>query len=342
MKKTLLLIAVGLLSSAISQAVTEAYSPPIGGVTLSVPASQTRSLTLPLLHAPVGAGAVIGTLTGVGSNYIDAAGANWTPGALSAAANPYYLRIKTGSSAGRVMIVTTTANTDSRVYVNNDGLDLTVSGPVNGDAYELVLADTLLSFFGASTLTGGATADVADNVLIWGGASWQTYYYNTTRSRWELRGLTSLSANNVVLRPDRGFMITRRAATELKMYVSGRVPDLQPKYFHSRSGVTFLSSGIPPTQASTQTLGALSLQTRAEGWLSGTSVSDADSIQVWGGASWQKYYYSSANNRWQLQGLPTLSANNADLTNRPIMIRRLNSAPAANSMISMPMPYTIN
>jgi hypothetical protein len=328
-----------------------AYSPPVGGMTYTVPAGQTRSMALPLVHESTAAGAVLGRISGIGSNYLEDSGANWVAEELSSTANPYYLRIKTGAAAGRVMMVSTTANTASRVYLNNDGTDLTLAGistGANGDVYELVLADTLLDLFGTSTLQGGADATVADNVQVWGGAAWLIFYYNTTRNRWERNTDTgaSPSRDNFVLRPDRGILIARRAATDLTLRINGRVPTTAPRHFHARPGVSFLSNGLPVDI----TLGALGLQTRAAGWQAGavpaTAVNDADLIQVWGGAAWLIFYYDSVNARWQ-RNTDTGASPTRDTFNipagRPIMIRRLSAgASAQDGVITLPMPYAIN
>jgi hypothetical protein len=122
------------------------------------------------------------------------------------------------------------------------------------------------------------------------------------------------------------------------MYVTGRVPEIAPKYFHSRSGVTFLSSGTPVNA----TLGSLAMQTRATGWTSGTVAASCDTIQVWGGAAWLTFYYNSTNLRWERDGDPTNRDAYAIPAGRPVMIRRLSAAAAADSIITMPLPYTIN
>lgn len=339
MKKLIALLLAGVVSAPFAFSAVTAYSPPVGGMTINATAGQTISVALPLLHASVGSGAIVGKISAVGSNYIDVVGANWTAGGFSAVANPYYLRITSGASAGRVMPISTTANTATRLNVVNDGVDLTASGgPVAGDGYEIVLADTLFSMFGANTLQGGPDMASSDNVQIWGGASWQIFYYNTTRNRWERNGFPNINANNVLVRPDRGFIITRRASTTLTMHVSGRVPTLAPVYFHSRAGSTFLSSGVPVTQ----TLAQLGLNTRAAGWVSGTSIATSDTIQVWGGASWQIFFYHSGNNRWQRDGFPNINANSVNLSGRPFVVRRLNPASATDSLLTMSLPYTIN
>ncbi len=314
-------------AAALSHAVTS-YSPAIGGMTISVPSGQTQSISLPLLHESVGTGKTRGLITSVGTNYIDVSGANWTAGQFSSASNPYYLRILSGSSRGRVLLVTTTPNTTNRVTINNDGIDLTGEGGLQpGDRYELVLADTLSSLFG-DAISGGSDASNADNVLIWGGSSWQVYYFNSIRSRWELKDLTFLDVGNTVLRPDRGMLITRRGGTDLTLRVMGRVRQ-----------TTFLVTGVPESENLSVTLSDLALQ-NLPGWVKGNSPDSADTIQIWGGASWQTYYFDSVNNRWQLKGLSFLDAGATKLSGRPVMIQRANSASTTESLITMPLPYS--
>jgi hypothetical protein len=351
MKKLMLLLPVLMVTTLASATVT-AYSPPVGGMTITVPAGQTRSWSIPLLHGSVGAGATVGRIETVGTNFITDSSAGWTAGAFSTTANPYYLRIKTGASAGRVLLVNTaSANTATQMNLKNDGTDLTQAGiatGVNGDIYELVLADTLSSLFGSTTLQGGPNSSTADVVQVWSGTAWQLFYYNTTDLRWELSTDTSASPSrdNFVLRPDRGILIARRAATALTMYVNGRVPDATPRYFQSRPGVTFLSNGLPVGI----TLGTLSMQTIAPGWIAGsdptTATSTADTIQVWSGTAWFVFYYDSVNNRWQLNtdtgASPTRNTFNIP-AGRPIMVRRLTAgATLFDGVVPIALPYTIN
>ncbi|HVT72846.1 MAG TPA: hypothetical protein VHD61_06895 [Lacunisphaera sp.] len=339
--KKLLTLLPALLAAPFASASVTAVSPTVGGETISIPASSTASLSLPLLHASAGSGEMVGIITGVGSNYIDAANANWTAGALSNTAIPYYIRIKTGASSGRIMLVSTTANTSTRVFLSTDGVaPNSAGGVVPGDEYELVLADTLSSLFGSSTLQGGPDINTADNIWVWSSTSWQIYYYNSTRSEWERASdVTPTNRGNQVLRPDRGIMIVRNAPTALKFYVAGRVPDTAPRYFHSRPGVTFLSTGSPTAV----TLGNLNLQNAVPGWTAGTNIAtalaDADYLQIWSSTSWLYYYYDSGYGHWRRTSDVTLS--NRDTisipTGRPIMIVRQGVTTGQN-LILLPAP----
>ncbi|MBI3886738.1 MAG: hypothetical protein HY302_13555 [Opitutae bacterium] len=346
MKNPLLLLP--LLSALASLSASVSYSPPAGGVTVTVPTGLTQHVSLPLLHAAVGPGAIRGRIDSLATGAINVPTAGWTAGAFSDPANPYYLRIISGTAAGRLFMVTTTANTATQLNVFNDNFDLAQQGiatGANGDVYELVLADTLLTLFGTTTLQGGVDAVSADVVQVWGGASWLVFYFNTTRSRWELNtdNAGTPSRNNFVLRPDRGIMIARRAATDLNFVVTGRVPETAPKLSHLRPGFSSLSLGVPAAVS----LGTLALQTRALGWQSGTSGTaavSADLVQVWGGASFLTFYFDSVNLHWQLLG--ETSQTNRDSfvvpVGRPVMIRRgAAAATPAESLVPMVLPYTI-
>ncbi len=300
------------------------------------------------MHASVGSGLLLGRVGAVGSNFIDVPAAGWAPGDLSNAANPYYLRFRTGALAGRVLIVAATANTATRLFLSNDGTDLTrtgLQGGAQGDVFELVLADTLGSFFGSGSLQGGTSA-AGDSVQVWNSDSWLTFYYNSANSRWQRDSdsVASPARNTFVLRPDRGLMITRNAAADFKCYVTGRVPEHAPAYWHLRPGVTLLSIGLPVDV----TLGSLAVQTRATGWQVGanfaTAGSDADLVRVWNGDSWLTFYYDTTNNRWQRYADAAQTNRNPFVISAglPIFVHRLAaSATATDSLVPLVLPYVL-
>jgi len=326
-----------------------ACTPPLGGITFTIPSGQTRALAVPLLHASVGTGAMIARVAAVGANFLDVTSAGWTPAALSTAANPYFVRFRTGTLAGRVLPVAATANTATRVFLSNDGTALTATGlnaGALGDVFELILADTLGTLFNPASLQSGPSPATADSVQIWNGVSWLTYYRHAANNRWQRDSDSTASPtrDTLLLRPDRGLMFTRNASTELKLYVTGRVPDLAPAYWHLRPGVTLLSLGLPVDT----TLGALALHTRATGWQSGanyaTAAATADLVRAWNGVSWQTYYYDTTGARWQREG-DASQANRNTFTlpaGRPVMIHRLTAAPsAAAALLPLVLPYTL-
>ena len=342
MKKYLLLSLLGLAATSLF---ATSYSPPAGGMTISVPTGQTQHVSLPILHAAVGPGAIRGRIDSVGIDSITVPAAGWTAGAFSDPANPYYIRILSGASAGRHYMVSSTANTASQLFVSNEGFSLGQHGITvgsAGDVYELVLADTLLTMFGTTTLQGGASAVTADNVQVWGGASWLVFYFNTTRNRWERDNSATNSMNDFPLLPDRGIMITRRAVSDLNLVVTGRVPEVAPKFFHLRPGFSSLSLGVPADVS----LATLALQTRVPGWQSGTNTNtatvDADLVQVWGGASFLTFYFDSVTGHWQRTGQSTNLDAFVVPVGHPVMIRRNTvGVTVGDNLVPLVLPYTI-
>lgn len=241
-------------------------------------------------------------------------------------------------------MVSSTANTASRIYLNTDSVDLATSGIAQGDAFEVVLADTLSTFFGSGPLSGGADATTADNVQIWAGTSWVTYYYNTPNAKWQRSTDTpdSPARDNIVLRPDRGFMITRRGGGDLSIRFVGKVPDAGSRVVHSRPGVSFLSLGFPRDI----TLGELAFSTRVSGWRTAAdsiSATGADKIQVWNNTAWTIYYLSDSGSWQRITDNGASPSRNSVVipAGRPVMVSRVDSGSGVATFADIPLNYTI-
>lgn len=329
-----------------------ATSRPVGYLVQTIPAGQTRSFSIPLdpdLSTQAGS---VGRLTAVGADYVENSAAAWTPGAFSSADTPYFMRLTSGSHAGRTFRITTTANTATRLNLDNDSLDLTTLsldvGIATGTAFEIIPGDTLASFFG--TTAGGDTLVVqgagdplaADLVQVWGGAAWLNFYYNTTWQRWarDSDTITDPTRNNFLLRSDRGLMLTRRGATPLTLAVVGRVLATPQRAVHARTenALTFLAT----MQTGDVTLGALALQNsdRAAGWRSSSDPTQADILLVWSGATWFSFFHNSVAGHWQRVGDPTPDRDGFVIAaGTPVFVqRRASGSTATDKTISFPAP----
>jgi len=329
----------------------DAVSVAEGAISFQVPSGQTRSISIPLNMSPAGGGQVVGRLTAVGVNYLENVNAGWISGFFSAVDSPFFVRITSGSAVGRIFKIATTPNTSNRIYIYDDGVGLATLGiqtGANGDTFEVFPGDTLLSLFKANLLQGGASSAEADNVLVWGGASYLVFYYNTVRNRWERDSDTAVSPSRdtYALRPDRGVMVTRRGAGDLTLVFAGRVPSQNIQLFHLRPGTTFIATGFPVDMS----LSSLELNdpSRASNWQGApnpsVAASLADLVQVWGGASWLTFYYDTTNRRWQREG--DAAGTNRDgfviPAGRPIFLRRISGGTSAAELtITLPLPYTI-
>lgn len=275
----------------------------------TIPAGQTRSFSVPLDAPASSLGDSVGLITDVGENWLENAAADWVPGVFSSPEYPYFLRLTSGAQSGRLFRIINPANTATRIYVADDGVDLltlAIETGENGAGYEIIPADTLATLFGTAgegnlMLQGGETALEADLVQVWGGASWINFYFNTARDRWarDLDSAASPSRDHFLLRPDRGVMITRRGGSDLNIPTIGRVLISPPRAVHSRTenALTFLAT----MQAMDTTLGELALQTesRTHAWKSAADPTEADLLVVWAGASWFSFYFNSESGHWQ-------------------------------------------
>lgn len=334
---TLLLAALGA-TTALAQ---EGHTRPVGYLVQTIPAGQTRSFSIPFDSDVSSLPGTVGRVTAVGSTYIENANANWTPGAFTTPEAPYFVRITSGAQAGRLFRIITPANTATRLNLDDDGLGLVSLGLATGDngtQFELLPGDTLASFFGTTTPTntlvtkGAGTANDADLVQVWSGASWLNFYYNTTWQRWarDVDVQASPTRNHYLLRPDRGLMIIRRDTTPLEISVLGRVLNTPQRAFHARAGstLTFLAT----MQPFDTTLGALALQTAAHStaWRGDADPANADIIQVWGGASWLRFYFNSATGHWQRVGDPVNRDTFVIRAGVPVLVQRLGTGTSAD------------
>lgn len=330
--------------TAVSLVAQEARSRPVGYLTLTVPPGQTRALSIPFDSDVSSLAASVGKLTASGSNYLENSAAGWTPGAFSSAEAPYFVRITSGPQSGRSFRIVTPANTATRIYIADDGLGLASLNLTAGTRFEIIPGDTLATFFGTGSnvaLQGASTAAGADLVQIWGGAAWLNFYYNTTWQRWarDTDIASDPSRNAILLRSDRGVMVTRRGDTELELGVGGRVLNTPQRAFHTRTdnALTFLAT----MQASDVTLGTLALQSSARslGWKGGPDEKTADILLVWSNTSWLSFYYNTTSGHWQRVGSATNRDNYVIAAGTPVFVQRRGTGTTAeDKTLAFPAP----
>jgi len=294
----------------VSDGVSTVATTPVGRMTWTLAGARDTAVAFPLL-LPVGeiTGHPAGFIAGVGAATLDDSGAGWTPGALANAAAPYLLRITSGAAAGRIFPVS--ANTATRLTLATGAVDLTALGIAPGvDTYELVAGDTLASLFPAGTLQSG-TATTGDLLRLWSGTAWITYYHDGTR--WLRQGAGN--ADNLLVRPDQGWMLTRRGATT-PFVVLGTVPSVAATVDVARSAQNFVS--LLPLR---RTFAEAALHTALPGWASNTANPTAgDYVRIWSGTVWLNYYYDGT--RWVRQGMGDASAAVLFEPGRPVFIVR--------------------
>jgi len=262
-----------------------------------------------------------GLITGLSSSTLTCTGANWTPGVLSRPDAPWFLRITSGAAKGTLVQVSLSdANTDNRVSLLPGEQNLTALGIQPGvDSFELIPAHTLNSLFPLGSLQGGSVTE-ADQVRVWNGTAWLTYYHDGTQ--W-LRGEAG-SAGNTVLRPDQGCVIVRRGATK-SLPLLGKLGGAGLRVFTPAGKKSFIATTPRPVTFAEAALQLL------PGWkVEPAFPTIGDHVQIWTGTVWQTYYFDGSI--WRRQGAGSADAASLFSPGRPVMINR----PAAAAPLSIP------
>lgn len=316
-----LLLAFGLEASA--QTVTTV---PVGAVTVSFPQG-TSCGSLTLEEASV----YVGAVSAAGANSLTVASVgSWVSGAYAVPAAPYAVRITSGVLSGSTFKIT--ANTDVSLTLDTKGINIS-SLLAASDKFRIFPVDTLGTLFGTSSVdfqTGGS-ASAADNILLWSGTAWLTYYHNGTS--WRRSGSLS-NQNDAVLMPDDGFMVIRRPASTLSLVLTGCVRDGAAKLLVKGSASTFAANSFPVNQ----TLASLPFSTMS-GWLKAASASASDNVMVWSGSTWLTFYHNGTS--WRRSG----SLSNQDAysipAGSPYFVRRISSPALDVSYASFNLPYAL-
>ncbi len=311
----------------VSQAQTTATTVPVGFVTRTIPAATNSStpsnttVSVPLYST---ADYVSSVATIDSANQVSLTGAAWTVGQFSNSSAPRLLRVKSSTAVpanvGKFLLVS--ANTTNQLTVTLPAGITTVNSELSvGDTCEIVPANTLGSVFGAASnlpkLTGGATPDVADNVLLWDGSTWLTYFWTgtlgTPNNIWKRTG--NIDRSNTIIYPDEAaFIIRRDTLSSAILTFMGTVPSTSERTDIAASGSTFISNRFPVDA----TLGGLGLQ-NISGWLAGATPDVADKVYIWDAAlaTWATYFWTGTvgtpNNIWKKTG-------NIDRSSTPIPV----------------------
>lgn len=337
----------GFLSFSNAQSVA---TTPVGAMTYSFPATgvgQTAStyIAIPLNNPSIYSGPVA-SLTGTTLTF---AGTPFTTGQLAQAGSPYFARIATGAQAGRTVLVT--ANTANSITVDvtdrssqTTNLDLGGFAVAAGDRIEIIVGDTLASFFGDNTggnpltFSGGTFLSNADTVSIYnkGTAKFDTYFYSTTAGYWRLSNVNA-NANNTVLYPENGVGILRRASRPVVSFtVLGDVPSVKPITKVTTNSSIFSSIRVPAPV----TLAQLQLSN----WTKSNFVSSADTLSLYNPTTgrFDVYFQRADNNQWRKSGGGTVDQSALVIQPEAIVgFLKRGTVSGATSYLSYPLPYTL-
>lgn len=284
-------ICAALLAfSTTAFAQTTAATVPVGYMTYSLPSGATTPVGISLSESNVHTGPVA-TVT---ANAISAANVTWTANQFATAGAPHFVNIMSGAQVGRTLLIT--GNTANTVTVAEGDTPLNTTGfaLAAGDRFEIVPGDTLGTLFGGTAetvaLQGGTSRATADTVEIFNGAVFDSYYFNTTVGTWVV-GESTASANNVVLYPWQGLMVTRKGPNT-SFVVTGRVPST-PLLTRLPSDTNSVVAVRFPTDTTLASLTFSGLGT----WLKGNSPFKSDTISLWTGTRW-KSFWQKPDGKW--------------------------------------------
>jgi len=336
LKISLAALAAGAAFSTQAFAQSNAVSTPVVGFVSTTIAAGTVSGPTPTFIAPVltaapeVTGNLAGTIATVSSNSVTVTSAGWTSNTLSSA--QAYLYITSGSQAGLILQVS--SNTADTVTLETFGINISTAGVATGDAFKLVVGESILSFFGttADGVLGGTAAQFAarqtDTVSVVDSLGVvRTYYYNTDVNQWRRTG-SSANQGSIAISPTSGAIYFRKATSTLPLLQTGTVPATNVKYIVPGTGTIFLSRFFPTDG----TLASFGLQ-NLPGWNTTTDKLVAvDALGVvrtyfWNGTQWRRTG-SSAD-----QGTVVLPAGSAAYTFRP--------GTGAAQILNVVVPYTL-
>jgi hypothetical protein len=261
------------------------------------------------------------------------ANGGWS-GNLADPASPWLLRIMSGPSAG--LLVDIVSNTSSTITLT--GVDVTTLGLTAGSSsFKLVPVDTLATLFGSTTLMGGTSGDLADNVVVFSGGVFVSYYYDTSLGYWRRSGSSSTAnRNNTQLRPESGFLISRRGPT-MDLVFTGTVPETQLVVKTLNTGNAVINSGFPTDT----TLAAFAANTLVPGWRSAATADSADQVVLFSGGVWTSYFFNGTNWRRSFSSSQVSRDTTPISSTAPLIIFRPSGLSGQFTNLVRPMTYSL-
>jgi len=320
----------------------EVYSVPQGVVAIEIPAATnatTPSITpigLSLFNPPVYSGAV----TAVTSNTITDSNAAF--GDLSTVGNQHYIKVTSGTAAGRLFLISSNTGTSLTVALGTPTVNVDATGiaVAAGDHYQIIPADTLGSLFGEKesevVLKTGSDANEADNVVIWDDEEGGYVAFFNDGENWFLAGGFPLPQNDRLIPLDNGMLIVHRDTNPLSIFISGQVPSSVEKTQLPKR--TLISNRFPVDTTLKE-----SKINEAPGWVSSTDFNVADTLAVWLAEDngWVTYYHDGSN--WFTPDFPVPQDDAIIKSNSAVFILRAGDAPVgSNSFMSQKLPYSLN
>jgi uncharacterized protein (TIGR02597 family) len=240
----------------------------------------------------------------VGTKTVTDNDATWTDNQFNTPAGAFYLEVVSGPNAGTTFDVeATTAATKTITLKQN--LPAGTTAPLS---FKLRKHWTFASVFGANNESGmqPGNASTADQVLLYNGATYDTYYYSNAGglvgNGWRKIGGGSADQGNTPIFPDEGVIVKRLGSAPVNVVLIGAVKTGQT-VAAVVGGLNFVGN----VYAAGMTLNSSGIYTgNATTGLAPGNASTADTIDIYNGTTYDSYYVSNAGglvgNGWRRIG----------------------------------------
>lgn len=328
----------------------EAKTVPVGAVTVTIAASPngvslTPSLVAPpLLRYSQLTGSMSGKFASLSSNTFTFPNSDLIESEL-VNNGPTYLLITSGQAEGIILRVT--ANTSNSVTVDPEGLNLSTLNIVtgeNGDSYQFIEGDTLLSLFGtpAEGVRGGTPTQFSQNqtdrvVMKDSLGIIRTFYFNTDVGQWR-RGGSSSNQGTQPVSPYSGAIYYRVDQTSLALVSTGNVPTTELKQVVPTSGVSILSRYFP-TDTTLGDLGFQNLPSWRNTSQPGVTVTSADKVIAKDSVGVIRTFYFDGTN-WRRGGSGSSQNTTPIPAGSAVYTTRFGSG--GPDILELQLPYSLN
>ena len=312
------LTATAALLAAATAPAQSVVTDPVGFTTLTVAAkpASTRGFTYLSLNMfrPTAFRSVVptGGVSAAGSNTVLTFPANsFTASQFAGASGAFFLEITNGTGAG--VLVNISSNTANTITLAEDVAALLTAGT---STIKVRPHWTFATAFGATNsagFQGGFIAPLADNVSLLNPLTggFASYYYNSTQGKW--LDSNNVDASNVVIPPDYGIQVERKATSAFSFTVVGEVKlgstEVTVGGGNSAGNYTLAPNPYPLASRPLSSIG-LYTGNNATGFQGGVILPLADNLSVLNSATggYTTYYYNTTQGKW-------LDSNNVDSSN---------------------------
>jgi len=290
------LLAVLLGSAAVAQVTV--YSDVGGFDTIHVEGSNGGGSRMTLVAAQfVQPTKYSGYATQSEPDSLDDPSASWVEDAFNGLNGSHYVEIlsvngqTTGPGVGLTRTIVATLAAAKQLKLNL-ALPVELGSSIE---YRVVSHWTLAAVFGATNTAGlqGGTSLTADQVQLWNGLGYDSYFYQTTGIGgvgWRRVGNQTADAAGTIIRPDQSVLIKRVGSSSVPLVVNGWVNKGQAS-MEVVQGFNF----FPNPFSEPLTLGTCGLFTgNPNTGLAAGELTTADQVMLWNGTVYETYYYQNA------------------------------------------------